>query len=148
MIKPIFIVFLVTTLSISQIVTFAQIRKLDSVKLEFEGFNTETIIDVTCDAFDHTFKNTKKIKLVRDKSNLFEFISQIKTFKKLKDKSIDVRGKIIYYYGEETSTYCFDIFGRFYKDGKLYYNKNLLIVISNNLYTNHPKYLDTLRSYE
>ena len=124
---------------------FSQNQKLDSVKVEFEGFYTETVIDVTCDAFNNTFLKTKKMKVVRQKQRLLEFESLRKNFERAKDKSLDVRGKVTYCYRAKAVKYCFDIFGYFYKDGKLYYNKKLLVAIADNLYSNHPKYLDTLR---
>jgi hypothetical protein len=127
---------------------FSQNHKLDSVKVEFEGFNTETVIDVTCNAFNNTFLKTKKIKVVRQQRSLREFESLRQNFEHAKDRSFDVRGKITYCYGEKTVKYCFDKFGYFYMDGKLYHNKKLLITIADNLYANHPKYLDTLKYHE
>ncbi len=127
---------------------FSQNHKLDSVKVEFEGFYTETIADVTCDAFDNTFLKSKKVKVVRQKQSLLEFESLRKNFEKANNRSFDVRGKVTYCYGVKTIKYCFDTFGYFYVDGKLYHNKRLLIAIADNLYTNHPQYLDTLRYNE
>jgi hypothetical protein len=124
---------------------FGQNRQPDSIKVEFEGFNTETFASVTCDAFDHTFLKTKKVKLIRTGEDLIELESLVTNFKYSKEKSLDVRGKVTYYYGMKTSKYCFDVFGAFYKDGRLYYNKKLLIAISEYMYSNHPEYLDTLR---
>jgi hypothetical protein len=124
----------------------AQVHKLDSVKVEFEGFNTETIADVSCEVFDSAFKDTKKIKGFYDKVNLSQFKSLAEDFKQQKEKrALDVRGTIIYHYGITSVKYCFNVFGYFYKDGKLYYNKKLLIAISDKIYKNHPQYLDTLR---
>lgn len=127
---------------------FSQSHKLDSVKIEFEGFDTETVFDVTCDAFNNTFIGTKKNKVVHQERNLIEFESLRKNFEPAKDRSFDVRGKITFRYGAKAVQYCFDTFGYFYKAGKLYHNKKLLIAIADNLYSNHPKYLDTLRYHE
>jgi hypothetical protein len=127
---------------------FSQGHKPDSVKVEFEGFYTETIADVTCEAFDNTFLKSKKIKTVHQKQSLLEFESLRKNFVPAKNRSFDVRGKITYRYGKQAAQYCFDTFGYFYKDGKLYHNKKLLIAIADNIYSNHPKYLDTLRYHE
>jgi hypothetical protein len=127
---------------------FSQSHKLDSVKIEFEGFDTKTFVDVTCDAFNSTFLTTKKIKVVQQKQNLLEFESLRKNFEQARDRSFDVRGKVTYFYGATAVKYCFDIFGYFYKDGRLYHNKKLLIAVANDLYSNHPKYLDTLRYHE
>jgi len=76
---------------------FSQNHKLDSVKVEFEGFNTETVIDVTCNAFNNTFLKTKKIKVVRQQRSLREFESLRQNFEHAKDRSFDVRGKITHY---------------------------------------------------
>jgi hypothetical protein len=54
---------------------FTQPHKPDSVKVEFEGFYTETFVDVTCDAFDITFLKTKKIKVIHDDLDLSNFES-------------------------------------------------------------------------
>jgi hypothetical protein len=125
-----------------------QAHKLDSVKLESEGFNTESFTDVTCEAFDDSFKETKKIKVTHQKAQLSNLTLLVKGLKKVQGKSIDVRGKVTYYYGRSLNSYCFDVFGRFYKDGRFYYSKDLLIAISNILYSTHPNYLDTLRYHE
>ena len=123
----------------------AQKDKLDHVRVEFEGFQTETVVDVSCDAFNSTFKDTKKVKVFNDEHDLSILRLLTKEFTPYsKNRSLDVRGTIVYDYGETTIRYCFDTFGNFYKDGKLYYNKKLLIYISDKIYANHPKYLDTL----
>jgi len=63
-------------------------------------------------------------------------------------RSFDTRGSITFIYGKASSKYCFNIFGYFYKDGKYYFNKQLLIFITDKISAHHPKYLDTLRQYE
>jgi hypothetical protein len=126
-------------------VSFGQVHKPDSVKIEFEGFNTETFRDVSCEDFATSFLKTKKIKVIYAPSDLSRFELLKSDFKKAKNRSLDVRGTITYSYGKNSTKYCFDVFGYFYKDGQLYTNKNLLIAISDKTYTNHPKYLDTLR---
>lgn len=130
--------------------TYSQSHSLNHVKIESAGFDTETIIDVSCEAFAHTFNDgEKKIKNSYNKTDLYHFQSLILALKPVKaKKSLDVRGSITYYYGKTGTKYCFDVWGYFYKDGKYYYNKNLLIYISDKVYSYHPKYLDTLRQYE
>jgi hypothetical protein len=137
---------LVTLLSfLCSNVCYAQKDKLDYVRVEFEGFYTETIMDVSCEAFSSTFEGTKKVKVFHNEQDLSKFKLLTKDFTRTKNRSFDVRGSIFYGYGKTTTKYCFDTFGYFYKDGKLYYNKKLLIYISDKMYTNHPKYLDTLQ---
>ena len=127
----------------------AQNNKLDSVKIEFAGFNIETVFDVSCEAFDGTFKGTKTKRSFNNSRDLLKFQSLTKEFKRLtKKQSFDVRGAIVYSYGKTNEKYCFDTFGCFYKDGKLYYNKGLLIYLTDKLFTNHPEYLDTLQHHE
>jgi len=116
------------------------------VQVTFEGFDTETFFDISCDAFNSTFKSTKKVKVFHNEQDLSKFKLLIAKFKPIKSQSIDVRGEIIYNYGKTAIKYCFTVFGYFYKDGKMYYNKDLLIYISDQFYRHHhPKYLDTLR---
>jgi hypothetical protein len=123
----------------------AQTGHLDSVKVEFAGFNTESFTDVSCEAFDYTFKDTKKIKVFRDEQDLAEFKQLTKDFKQTSKQSLDVRGAITYYYSKKSDKYCFTVFGYFYSIGKFYYNKALLIYLSDRIYADHPKYLDTLK---
>ena len=126
---------------------FAQKSKLDYVKVESVGFYTETPYDVSCEVFSSIFKDSKKVKTFHDEQELSKFELLTKDFKSYtKNRSFDVRGTIVYSYGKTNTKYCFDTFGYFYKDGKLYFNKKLLIYISDKIYTNHPKYLDTLRN--
>lgn len=124
---------------------YGQAQKLYSVRVEFEGFDTETFVDVNCEQFDSSFKKTKKIKIFYNKPDLSKFELLLKDFKPATKQSLDVRGKIIYTYGKTPVKYCFTVFGCFYKEGKLYYNKKLLMLISDKIYGNHPEYLDTLR---
>ncbi len=128
--------------------SFGQTHKLDSVKIEFEGFFTETIIDVPCDAFDYSFKETKKVKIIHDKTQLSLFNTQLKNLQHITNKPLDVRGKITYHYRNSNRKYCFDKFGKFYRNGQVFYNKKLLIAISDILYSNHPDYLNTLKFHE
>jgi hypothetical protein len=143
--KALYIFLFVQALVLKGNTTFGQVNKLDSIRIAFEGFNTETITDVSCEEFDSSFKETKKTKAIYNERDLIKFGQLVKNFKPAKSRSFDVRGSIIYNYQKNAIKYCFDVFGYFYKDGKLYYNKNLLIAISNKVYNNHPKYLDTLR---
>lgn len=130
---------------------FAQNKTLSSVKLEAVSFDIETVIDISCEQFENTFnEHREKTKnTISNANDLTKFQSLTKEFKLLtKKQSFDVRGKIEYHYGTATEKYCFDVFGVFYKDGKLYYNKKLLIYITDKLYKHHPRYLDTLRYHE
>jgi len=146
--KTFYIILFAQILVLSCNASFGQVHKPDSIKVEFEGFNTETVFDVTCEAFASTFTETKKVKVLCNQRDLSRFELLKKDFKQAKARSFDVRGTITYIYGKILNKYCFDLFGYFYKDGKLYSNKNLLIAISDKIYTNHPKYLDTLSYHE
>jgi hypothetical protein len=143
--KALYIFLFVQVLILKGNISFGQAHELDSIKIEFEGFYTETIADVSCEEFGSLFKETKKVKVIYNEHDLIRFAQLMKNFKPAKSRSFDVRGSIIYNYQKAIVKYCFDKFGYFYKDGKLYYNKNLLIAISDKVYNNHPKYLDTLR---
>jgi hypothetical protein len=123
----------------------AQTSKLDSVKVEVEDFDTETVFDMSCENFDSSFRNTKKIMKFNNESDLLKFKGLLKYFKQQKSRSIDVRGSIIYYYTNKSIKYCFSEFGVFYNNGRYYYNKELLMYITDKFYGHHPKYLDTLR---
>jgi len=125
--------------------SYGQAHKLDSVRVEFEGFGTETPFDISCDDFSRSFKKTKKIKAFYNKDDLSQFELLKKDLKPTTEQSMDIRGQIIYSYGQSSNKYCFTVFGCFYTDGKQYYNKQLLMFISDKMYGDHPKYLDTLR---
>jgi hypothetical protein len=147
--KTLYLFLFVQVLILKENVSYGQVHKLDSIRVEFEGFFTETVADVSCEAFSYTFRETKKVKVFSDKHKLSQLQSLMQNLKLLKEKkSFDVRGVIVYIYGKMEVKYCFDTFGYFYKDGRFYFNKNLLIAISDNVYNNHPKYLDTLRYHE
>lgn len=146
--KILYKILFVNLLLLSRSVSFAQAHRIDSVKIEFEGFYTETFFAVTCDAFDNMFLKTKKVITLHKGQSLSNMASLQKDFKLTKQRSLDVRGKITYHYGNRVVKYCFDEFAYFYKDGKFYFNKKLLIAISNCLYSDHPQYLDTLRYHE
>ncbi|QKJ32478.1 hypothetical protein HQ865_22840 [Mucilaginibacter mali] len=129
--------------------SYGQSDSLVSVKVVIAGFDTETFADVSCDMFDHTFKNEKKYNAFSKKSELQHFISLLKEFKSVKAlRSFDVRGSVSYNYSKVSNKYCFDTFGYFFKDGKYYFNRNLVIYIQDKVYGNHPKYLDTLTHHE
>ena len=120
--------------------TYAQNGKLSLVKLKWQNFSTETIYDVDCDSFTSTFKETIENKSFDDSLYLDKFnqLSSIKCFKKERRfKTVDVRGIITFYYPQKKVEYCFDIFGHFYKDGIITYNKKLISFITKNLYSKH-----------
>jgi hypothetical protein len=124
---------------------YAQINKLDSVKVEFEGFNTKSIADVSCEAFNYTFRDTKKTKRLFQEEEVSKINLLMKEMKPATKISFDVRGALTCYYKKRPTKYCFDVWGYFYKDGQLFYNKKLIIYLADRMYTYHPKYLDTLR---
>ncbi|MCO5950569.1 hypothetical protein NAF19_26970 [Mucilaginibacter sp. RT5R15] len=136
---------------LSCVTCLAQNKKLNFVKLEAVSFDIETVFDISCEQFENTFNehHEKTKNTISNTNDLTKFQSLTKEFKLLtKKQSFDVRGKIEYHYGITIEKYCFDVFGVFYKDGKLYYNKKLLIYITDKLYKHHPHYLDTLRYHE
>ena len=126
-----------------------QNHKLNSVNIEFVGFDTETFVDVSCEGFHSSFDNVKN-KQFFSGEDLLQFKLMTKDFEpRTRLQSFDVRGEIIFRYGKIADKYCFDVWGNFYKDGKFYYNKTLLIYIADKMLTyRHPKYLDTLRRDE
>lgn len=144
--KAIFRLILLMYLSfLLSTVSRAQINKLDSVRVEFEGFDTETFHDVSCEDFKSSFKGTKKTKRFHQEQEVSKINVLMKGMKPATKISFDVRGALTCYYEKKNTKYCFDVWGYFYKDGRLFYNKRLLIYLTDKLYTNHPKYLDTLR---
>lgn len=129
--------------------SYGQSGSLNSATIKWLDFDMKTLVDVSCDAFDHTFNDEKKLKFIFNKADLFKFQSLLKEFKESKPlRSFDVRGSINFIYGRVSDKYCFNKFGYFYKDGKYYFNKPLMIFIADKIFTQHPKYLDTLRQYE
>ena len=117
---------------------FAQNRKLSLVKLEWQNFSTQTFHDVDCDSFRSLFKKTIENKSFGDSLYLRKFDQLMKCFRKeRKYKTIDVRGIITLNYQQTKIEYCFDIFGHFYKDGVISYNKQLIDFITKNLYSKH-----------
>ncbi len=124
---------------------YAQNKQLTLVKIEFQGFDTETIFDVDCDRFHQTFKETMSTRTFTKKSDLVQFQSYRSRFRMIKSCSGDIRGTITFKDGEKSTRYCFDTFGRFFIGNKVYQNINLLSFISDKLYRDHPVYLDTLK---
>ena len=122
---------------------------LTSVKISAVDFDIETPFDVNCDLFEQSFGKEKKDIVFANKADLLHFQSLLKQFKVVKKlQSFDVRGIVNFYDDDHGEKYCFDKFAYFYKDGKYYFNKQLLIFITDRLYKSHPEYLDTLRQYE
>jgi len=130
--------------------SYGQSANLNSVTIKWVDFNIETIADVSCDAFDNSFnEGEKKVKFIFNKTDLLQFQTLLNEFKPVKNmRSFDTRGSVNFIYGKNSDKYCFNIFGYFYKDGRYYFNKKLMIFISDKIFTRHPKYLDTLRQYE
>lgn len=131
--------------------SYGQSVNLTSATIKCVDFDIETFADISCEAFDNSFnQGEKKIKFIFNKADLLQFQSLIKEFKAAKAlQSFDTRGSINFFYSKTGEKYCFNRFGYFYKDGKYYFNKQLLIFITDKIFANHhPKYLDTLRQYE
>lgn len=149
--KMIHILLIIQSILLMHHCSYGQSHNLNSVTIKWVDFNIETIASVSCDAFDYTFNDEeKKVKFIFSKADLLQFQSLLNGFKPVKPlQSFDVRGSINLIYGKASNKYCFNIFGYFYKDGKYYFNKELLIFITDKVFTGHrPKYLDTLRQYE
>jgi hypothetical protein len=130
--------------------SYGQSKSLKSVTIKWVDFNIETFTGVTCDVFDHSFNDgKKKTKFIFNKTDLIQFQLLLEKFKVVKPlKSFDVRGSVDFLYSKVSDKYCFSKFGYFYKDGKYYFNKPLMIFIADKIYMHHPKYLDTLRQYD
>lgn len=140
------VLLLIITVVVSWTDGYAQSKSLSRVKIEISDFNIETVVDIDCEHFGHGFSGETQTKMVTDKEGLLQFQSLIKRSVPARDqKSIDVRGSITFNYGNADSKYCFDRFGRFYHDGKFYFNKDLLIYIVDKVYSEHDKYMDTLK---
>ena len=128
---------------------YAQSGNLNSATMKWVEFNIETDVDVSCEGFEHTFNDEKKAKFIFNKADLFKFQSLFKEFKEVRPlRSFNVRGSVNFIYGKAGVKYCFNKFGYFFKDGKYYFNKPLMIFIADKIFTQHPKYLDTLRQYD
>lgn len=124
---------------------YSQRKKLSSVKVECGGFFTETVMNVDCNNFRKQLKETMTVKSFTARQEVSEFDSYIKKFKKqVMPINVDIRGILTLNYKKASVKYCFDVFGRFYRDGQAYQNTKLLSYISDKLYSDHPKYLDTL----
>ncbi|SDP51192.1 hypothetical protein SAMN05428975_1542 [Mucilaginibacter sp. OK268] len=118
------IVFLITICTNA----YSQKVRLDSVMVQWEHFGTETVVAVSCDQFDTQFIKSKQSKRIYSPTILSRLkkISQSSYFKKSKEwDSIDVRGKIVYFYSNSTVKYCFDASGHFGKNGVITDNKLL-----------------------
>lgn len=149
--KKIFYILLLTEIiMLLHNCSYAQSLALNSVKIKWVDFNTETVADVNCEDFDHLFNDgEKKSKSIVNKVNLLYFQSRFKGLKPVKPpQSFDVRGSVNLIYGKRNVKYCFNIFGYFYKDGNYYFDKQLLIYITDKIFAHHPEYLDTLRQNE
>ncbi|WP_139235732.1 hypothetical protein [Mucilaginibacter polytrichastri] len=130
--------------------SYAQPLALNSVKIKWVDFNMEAFANVSCEDLDHSFNDgEKRSKSIFNKKDLLHFQSRLKGLKPIKPlQSFDVRGSVNLIYSKRNVKYCFDVFGHFYKDGNYYFNKQLLIYISDKIFVHHPEYLDTLRQYE
>jgi len=139
------LLLIVTCLTCIYSSCYSQNSKLLSVKAECGGFFTETVMNLDCDNFRRQFKETMSVKSFASLQDVYQFNSLIKKFKKQEmPTNVDIRGIMTLNYKKESVKYCFDLFGRFYKDGKAYQNTKLLSYISDKLYSDHPQYLDTL----
>jgi hypothetical protein len=147
--KSIYILFILSV-SLLHSYSYGQSSTLNSVTIEWVDFSIETFADVSCESFDKSFKKEKRVKYIFNKADLMEFQALLKGFKSVQNKqSFDTRGSINFIIGKTENKYCFNVFGYFYKNGKYYFNKQLLIFITDKIFIqHHPKYLDTLRQYE
>ena len=137
--KALFFLLPVIMLGVSS-KTFSQAKKLISVKIEWQDFNTETFADVSCDQFKDAFKGKKQTKSLENFDSVFEINSLVKYFEKEKlYKSIDVRGIITLNYEKGQTEYCFDQFGHFYKDGTLLSNIPLMEFIKGIIYAKYAR---------
>ena len=148
--KLILILLILQIFLLPHIYANGQSSNLNSVTIKWVDFNIESVADVSCEAFDNSFNDgEKKVKFIFNKDDLQQFQSLLNEFKPVKKMgSFDTRGSVNFILGKAQDKYCFNVFGYFYKDGKYYFNKQLLIFITDKIFTHHPKYLDTLRSYE
>ncbi len=130
--------------------SYGQSYNLNSVTIKWVDFSIETFADVSCEAFDNSFnEGEKKVKFIFNKTDLLRFQSLLKELKPVKNmRSFDTRGSVNFIYGKTSDKYCFNIFGYFYRNGKYYFNKQLMIFIADKIFTHHPEYLNTLRQYE
>lgn len=148
--KAFYILLLIKSIMLLHNFSYAQSSALNSVKIKWVDFNMEAIADVNCEDFDRFFNDgEKKSKSIVNKADLLYFQSGLKEMKPVKPlRSFDVRGSVNFISGKRGVKYCFNIFGYFYKDGNYYFNKQLLIIITDKIFGHHPEYLDTLRQYE
>ena len=129
--------------------SYGQSANLRSATLEEIDFSIETIRDINCEELGKFSEKEKKVKFIFNDADLVQLQSLYKAFKEVKPiPSFDVRGSVNFIFGKAHEKFCFNMFGIFSKDGKYYFNKELLIFITNKLYKSHPEYLDTLRQYE
>jgi hypothetical protein len=129
--------------------SYGQSGDLKSATIKWIDFSTETTVAISCEDFEHIFADKEKAKFIFNKADLFKFQSFVKEFKEVRTlQSFDVRGSINFIYGNVAYKYCFSKFGYFYKDGKYYFNKSLMLLIADKIFKQHPKYLDTLRQDE
>lgn len=140
--RKIFSIF-AACLSMLTFAAIAQTKDKIIVKVEVEGFGTETFASVPCDHFDNQFKKTKKKVTFNNEEYLDELYALIKNFNPIENhESIDVRGKITFLdHGKET-IYCFDVFAVFYNKGKYFKNVPLLHFIGKKIFDDDLRYLD------
>ena len=147
--KSILILLILQILLLPHNYTNGQSPNLNSVTIKWIDFNMESVVAVSCEEFDNFNNGEKKVKFIFNKDDLQRFKSLLNEFKPVKKMgSFDTRGSVDFILGKARDKYCFNVFGYFYKDGKYYFNKQLLIFITDKIFTHHPKYLDTLRRYE
>jgi hypothetical protein len=110
--------------------SFAQKQRLQSVKIEWEDFGTETFAAVSCTGFNSLFKNSKQARLIKRKSELMAFENSAKGFVRSTESSgINVRGQVTFIYGIVRIKYCFDQFGLFYGRGDYFKDEKLMALI-------------------
>lgn len=135
--------FFLFCLFLSGFAVIAQSKSNVSVKAEVQDFATETSVAVACDQFDYTFKTSKKNIVFNNKATVDQLHKFIAKFKQVKNQqAIDVRGKVTFINNGKATTYCFDKFAVFYKDGRYFENIPLLHFIGKKIFNDDLQYLD------
>lgn len=105
--------------------TLGQSLHPDSVVVKYEHFLTTTTESVACHYFTSAFKNTFRVKRIRNAEFASKLYSAINTSPKVAG-SLDVRGMVTFYYKTKQVSYCFDRFGHFQKGDTILYSKSAL----------------------
>ncbi len=100
-------------------------KRSDKVIITYVDQSIETVIDVTCQSFETTFKGLKKTIILGNPDLQFKQIdSQFSYFEPHEKNHIDVRAKIVLQKNGSSKIICMDSFGSFYDDDLKKYLKN------------------------